>query len=250
MTGPPGDAGAPSRTPPTGRQRALHAIFAVLLVLIAIGTVLLIAGWLLSRRAPSWWVAPDPRDPALVARAESVERFVSNELSRPRDDGAPWRIAIPEEAATAWINARLPRWLANRGVDWPLEGVPIVVRFRADGSLILGADTSEGADATRVIGARAAPSLSDAGPSLRLTEVSLGSLTLPPSFAASTIRRAIPADSDARAIVRALLDGGPLTDDASVRVDESRRVMIIGLSIEDGRATLTCVTGAPETRTP
>jgi hypothetical protein len=246
MTGVPGVASTPPSSPPTHRQRALHAILALVLALVALGTLVVLGAWLLTRRAPSWWEAPNLADPSIVATAESVERFVSNQLSEHRETDTPWRMAIPEDAATAWLNARLPRWLANREVEWPLEGVPVLVRFGADGSMLLAADTSAHADATRVIGARATPSLDESGPVLRLTEVSLGTLSLPPSFAASTIRRAIPSDSDARAIVGALLDGRPLADHTSIRVDESRRVTIIGLTIEDGVATLTCVTGEAE----
>ncbi len=233
----------PARRALSGPQRALHAAFTVTLVLVALGAIVVVSGWTLSRRAPGWWTSPDPSDPALIRRAEHVERFVTGELSKPRDEGAPYRLAIPEDAATAWINARLPRWLDNRGIAWPLEGTPILVRFRGDGTIVLAANVAGEGAHPQIVGAHARPAMSSRGPVLRLTDVSVGSLTLPPGVASPSIRRALPEDEHGahERLIDALLRGRPLTDDPTWRVDGARAVTLVDLSVEDGRIVLTCV---------
>ena len=228
----------------TGIERVLRAYFAAILVLVAIGTAAGTGAWLLARRTPDWWNAPDSGDPTLAARAESIERFVSNELTKPRDGASPWRIAIPEGAATAWVNARLPRWLESRDVDWPLGRAPTLVLFR-DGEILLGADIAEpGEPSPRIIGARLALHTTDEGMGARISSLSFGSLSLPPSLASSSVRRALPAGagSDTRAALETLLRGGSVTNDAAWRIDDSRVVRLVGIEFGDGRAVLTCLT--------
>ena len=222
----------------------MHAFFALLLVLVAIGTITIAIGWVLSQRSPSWWAAPDPNDPTLVARAESIERFVSNEMSRPRQTGSAWRLAIPEEAATAWVNARLPKWLASRGVEWPLEQRPILVLFR-DGGVTVATDLSD-EDSRRIVGAQVEMSVRQDRLVPRLTGVNVGALVLPPALAAGSIRRAIPGNAgpEARHALDALLRATPLSEDAAWRVDESRTVRLIGVEFADDRAILTLITEA------
>jgi hypothetical protein len=230
----------------SARERALHASFALLLVLVAIGTIAVVIGWVLSQRTPSWWATPDPDDPTLIARAESIERFVSNELSRARPDAQAWRIAIPQEAATAWVNARLPRWLASRNVEWALEGRPILMLFR-DGALTVATDLAEpGKAAHRIVGARVAVRIRDDRLVPRLAGVNVGSLVLPPALAAGSIRRALPenAGPEAHEALEALLGATPLGEHAAWRVDESRTVHLIDVEFADDRAILTLVTEA------
>lgn len=224
----------------------MHAAFALLLVLVAIGTIAVAIGWVLSRRTPGWWAAPDAADPTLVARAESIERFVSSELSRVRPEGTAWRMAIPQKAATAWVNARLPKWLTSRGVDWPLENRPILVLFR-DGSVTLATDLANGeTGGHRIVGAQLALRVRGDHLVPRLTGVSVGSLVLPPSLAAGSIRRALSksAGSEAHDALGALLRGAPLAEDASWRVDESRTVRLLDVEFERDRAVMTLVTEA------
>ncbi len=84
---------------------------------------LLLAGYMLANTAPTWWNAtPDTGESALdISRA--LEQGVASQLTKVRGPGAqPWRVSVRTEDLNAWLNARLPQWLAHdASLPWPKD---------------------------------------------------------------------------------------------------------------------------------
>lgn len=223
------------------RVRWFHAFGAAVIMSIGVASILLVIGWALAHRTPGWW-EPPPTGVDVERSAESLEMFVANELSRPRDDGTPWRFAVPEDAATAWVNARLPRWLENREIDWPFEGVPVLLRFRP-GVILVGLDVSTNSD-PRIVGAELTPKTRGETLNLGLGSISVGTLKMPPSTAASIARSLGPAGSEENVneVVEAVLSGEPIVRSTTWPIDGGRSVTVLDIAIEDGRVVVTCLT--------
>lgn len=224
------------------RVRWLHAFGAAAIVSVGVAAILLAVGWALAHRTPGWWTPPHAGADA-ERSAESLEQFVSNELSRPRDDTAPWRFAVPEDAATAWVNSRLPRWLENREIDWPFEGIPVLVRFRS-GTVVVGLDVSTNSN-PRIVGAELAPTTLGESLNIGLGSISVGTLKMPPSMAASIARSLGPTGSEqsVNEVVEAVISGEPIVQSTTWPIDGGRSITVLDIAIEDGRVVVTCSTG-------
>ncbi len=190
-------------------------------------------------RAPSWWRTIDPRSQSTVRAGTELENQIVEIVSRVRPaarstttapyQSEPWTIAIRAADANAWVNARLPKWVTNRGIEsgaqpssaqpregaaskssprtfvWPDEIEQVQVEF-ARGMIHIGARVSEvteqaagspGKPAVRVRGkprivsASLVPELAaDGSLWMRAEGISLGSLPLPTSLLLSSAARA------------------------------------------------------------
>ena len=102
----------------------------------AAATVLLIAiattAYLLSMRAPSWWVDPLAlaHDPLSAAKGSELEQQLAAAISKIRPSAEPWAIRIRDTDINTWIAARLPQWKAHDpALAWPMDGAAVQVRF-------------------------------------------------------------------------------------------------------------------------
>lgn len=102
----------------------------------AAATLLLIAAaataYILSIRAPSWWVDPLTlaEDPLSAAKGSELEQQLAAAISKIRPPAEPWAIRIRDTDINAWIAARLPQWKAHDpALAWPMDGAAVQVRF-------------------------------------------------------------------------------------------------------------------------
>lgn len=226
----------------------------------------LFAGYLLSRATPGWWTRVEhsaPGEPGSVpadwpTRAAEVENAVVAQLSLVRAgvrraDGTwrsePWSVSISEEDASAWLATRLPRWVENREGEsaWPPQVSQVRVAF-SDGRIIAGAMLRNDGDMAQVMGVEVRPYVDEAG-ALRVpaTRVRIGRVALPASwlFSAITSRAGdfIPRESlespTAKVVTQALRGESVLTRNAVIRLEDGRRVRVLGMVPRNGRLELT-----------
>lgn len=235
-------------------DQALHTLFAVLLLLAALLTTLALATLWRARATPPWWSTVSPTDPIAIQRAESLEIRLNNTLSNPappppttNSDIALWTIDITPEEANAWINLRLPRWLANRELPAPFEPGSLTIAFR-DGKLIAGARLPASADEHQhIVGVTLAPRIDEQHNLIApITAFHLGSLSLPRAIAADRLTTLIPPeyaqDPDVTAALDALLHAKPLTHAPTLSSDNHHAVRILAIDITPQRARLHCTT--------
>lgn len=192
------------------------------IVVIALAAILGLAA-----RAPSWY-RPSATTPERALLAEAVEQHVLSEISAARAFDTPWTLTVTSEAATAWLNDRLPAWAANQDIAIPSEASLPVARFDAGEAAI--AFTMHGAFGSRII--TLAVSVTSERPQTLRTR--LGSLPLP----AFIVGRAAPRLADQ---MRKLPP--PRSEPwHTIRLDDGRSVSLTGITAKDGALTLHAVT--------
>lgn len=196
------------------------------------GTLLLVAlAATLAGMRPAWWAPPDPRSAEVAARARTLENDVVNR-AYAHAAGEPWTLDLDERAASAWLTARLPAWLASRGQR--SDAPPIQVLFDA-GGVTLGARTP-GVDAGRVVSLRLRPWVDEAG-RLRpgVVGAGVGRLNVPGPLVGASARR----------VASRVGDPGPgWLDGSSARValGDGRVVRIVGVEVREGVLRLRLLT--------
>lgn len=209
----------------------------------------------LTRRAPRWWNTHLVIDPAA---GEAIEMGLMGHLSavRPADPtlkpGEAWRskawsVSLSEDDANAWLNARLPKWMMNRGkpVAWPIELRSLQVKFE-EGSIRLGAQLIEGSDSI-IAGVALKPEVHPDGSLwLNSSGLDIGSLPAPAwaiGAARSTYGNAIPPAiremPETEAFFGALEGTNAIFPNAMIRLDGGRRVRVLGVAPRKGRVDLT-----------
>lgn len=223
-------------------DRAVHALFAVTLAAVGGAALVALVVLMLAGRPPSWWREPLPSDPATVAGAERVEQQVATALAAPRDHGRVWTMTITDLQAAAWLNVRLPLWMANNDVEWPISDTPITLIFRT-GGLLAAARVDHDGD-QRIVGAAFEPTVADSG-AVRagLRSLHIGSLGLPADLGAAYLQPLVPQDAARDPVIATLLEDvlldRPLIADPSWSVDRGRRVRLLSVDFTDGAATIT-----------
>jgi hypothetical protein len=149
----------------------------LLITCSAVSVLLLITGWILFQRIPSWyrpvWLGPDD--------IESVQRDFSRkteELNSRIGRAAPgaFEWTISDDQVNAWFSAREDMWPDSR--NWlPPNMSDVCVRFEPDG-IRLAATVSHSRIET-VLSAHFAVGIDDGDLRLRLAGVSGGSLPFP-----------------------------------------------------------------------
>lgn len=223
---------------------------AAVIVSLLLGAAL--AAWGLTRAAPPWWEASRPPDAALGERVEhaAVAQLTVRRDPDPAADGpafrsAPWSVSLTSEDADAWLGARLPMWLASRypEVEWPGSISRVGVRF-GEGVVHVAARVVENGKA-RVIAAELEPRLGPDGALwVRARRVTLGRLPVPVDWVVNDAGLVPAGDEVVRRIAAALLGQGPVVEEAVIRLEDGRRVRLVGLAAREGRLEITCVTEA------
>lgn len=267
-------AGGPMRGRRRGRRTMM--VGAGVFALIAGAAIL---GLMLAQATPGWWMEIDPKDPAVIEAAQRVENGAATQLTKirksepsPGSVGAsePWTIKLTASDANAWLAARLRPWLeAQEGekFTWPRDLERVEIEFQ-NGRIYVGASIrkpgEEGReDAKRqILSAALRPELrSDGGLWMPATWVSVGRLSLPPSWMLPRSKREgnyakqkrlpdptgmlaeVPQLSD---LLGALAGERAAMQTAIIKIGDGRRVRLLGLEPKDGALYITCQTLARE----
>ena len=216
----------------------------------------------LTRAAPAWWRTVLREDPATVRLAEKTENAfinIAHDFDRfplaESPDGV-WRsdaftLEVTAAEVNAWMNVRLPKWLANQKDEfhWPPELSDVQVEFHDD-RITLGARVRAG-ERHQVLTATLRPRLeADGRLFLPAQSVNLGRLSIPASWVLDPIRDS--AESYIPEQVRRLPETdllfgafggeGPLLERAVVRLGDGRRVRVLKVQPRDGKLQILCQT--------
>jgi len=233
-------------------------------------------------RAPSWWRSIDARSTATIRAGTDLENHVVEVMRLVRPSGKPaagtptgpgsyqsepWTIAIRAADANAWMNARLPKWVASRGPDttpssgpiapgtqtkarmfaWPEQVEQVQVEF-ARGMIHIGARIRESTpkddassentrSAARIVSASLVPELAaDGSLWMRAEGVGVGSLPLPTSLLLSSASAgnmvALPQElrdlPETAALLRAFTGDTPLTVTPTLTLGDGHFVIRLG----------------------
>lgn len=258
--------GAPSPRVSLFSLRAWHAWRPWILALVGgallAGTLIVGVGWALSKRDPSWWRPAISSDRTIAKAVESgaMQQFTAVRPGRAVPNARagevwwrsePWKVSLRADDANAWLNARLPEWLANRRppVAWPAEVVQLQAEFR-EGIIYLGVRLRQGG-ATRVVSAAVEPTIAaDGSLWVPARRIAVGAMPIPPSWILDSVRdasqEAFPPElarlPETRATFDAFAGRRPIVLDASLRLEGGRRVKLLRIESRDGRLELTCRT--------
>ncbi len=212
--------------------------------LIGVGSLLLVQVWWMSGRTPSWWARAVEVGADAPERAGALERGFASALHQT-DRPTPWRVDFSERDANAWLADRLPRWLANQDLEWPGALSTPRVRFERDRVTIGVALLHSGG---RVASVSFALRVRDDGAVVlkhARAQIGMASLpALPGRGAVTDLLRSAGHDEDTleATLLSALRGERALVDDASLLLEDGRRVRLLDLSPQDGRLRLTLTT--------
>lgn len=235
-----------ARTAPRPRRRLPLIVGAAVLTLAACAAV----GWRLSQLRPSWW--PPPPDLEAANRVgQQLENAVSATLTDHRPPTDAWTFSISQDHANAWLAGRMPKWFANRSVRVPDRYRGAAVSF--DGGAMHLTVELQGtgmASSARWLGIVVEPSIDTEANEIRLHPVAarIGRLRVPFGMIAGRdlAQRIGLRDDPDRAIQSAayhtIVTGEPMRIPALFRLDDGRRVRVLGVAIDGGTLTLTCRT--------
>lgn len=245
----PGAVGRLAHLRTGGLRRTLVRIVIGLVVMAGAAALL---GWWLSRQNPGWWRTVDAQAPRTQEVAQAVERGVTT-LVHDKQPGAtsaerqaPWEMSIDQESASAWLCARLPRWVVNQGFTdrWPDQIGQLQVAFDP-GKIHVAAEIGP-PEARRIYAATLAPHLNAQGELwLTATSFAVGRMPAPVSWVLGEAAARLPSDDGAR-LVRILEGAEPLADRAEFRLADRRTVRIVGVEVQAGKLILRCRTEEAE----
>ncbi len=250
----------PDRAARRRRRITFVAWLVVMLALVAAG------GWIvvgsMTRAAPAWWRNIDPGDQKTARRAQDLEGAISSHISMVRpgaidaDDGGgwrtePWTVAMRAEDANAWLNVRLPVWMAreNERFVWPDEMTDLQVHFDAPLIRIGAKVRAEGRE--HYLSATLTPELrGDGSLWVKADWVHVGRLPIPASWvlneAEARADDLIPAElrdvPQAKTFFRIVAGEEPIAERPVVRLPDNRRVRLVALRAEKGWVAITCLT--------
>lgn len=234
------------------------------LLTVALASLVFLTALSMTGRAPTWWRTIDPASPVTLQIGTDLENALVDELSRVRPAAAghasspagawqsdDWGFSIPASDANAWLNARLPKWLANRTepINLPQDLTQLQVEFDS-GLVHIGAMVRQG-DTSRILSATLQPRLEPDG-SLWFTATWLhaGRLPVPASWVVQ--RAADPRSSyipekirrlpETAAMLRAFAGEIPIIQTPVVKLGDGRRVRLLSLAARNGRLEIRCRT--------
>jgi hypothetical protein len=218
------------------------------------------------RAAPQWWRTVLREDPSTVALAERVEKSIINSAHTqwPAEGSQaggyrskPWTVEVNAAEVNAWLNVRLPMWMANQKArfKWPRNMSDVQVDF-SPGRVTIGARVRAG-DASRVLTATLAPELDGMGRLYaRARWVNVGRLSIPAGWVLGTAqgsaRGYIPPElmrlPETAHLFEAFEGAGPLLNRAVIKLGDQRRVRILRVQAREGKLLVTCRTEGPAGR--
>ena len=235
------------------------------LAFVAVLCAASLAALAMAQDEPAWWrgAVSGADDPARVALA--VENGFLNHVYAPRRDAqgvalasdadGVWRVALTEDEANAWLQERLRAWFEHTNESWPRDLGEIRVHF-SEGRISVGASVVDG-ERLNVLSATLRPKIDDSGSLwMPASGVRMGSLPVPMSWVFGDQRVADESDSwlgrgegatvrrmpEAEVLLNAFSGEGPIVRDATVRLEDGRRVELLSVEAERGRLILTCRT--------
>jgi len=241
-------------------RRRLRRWATRMVVLGSAGLVLLILVIAAQVRAtPWWWRTVAREDPATIALGQRIENSIINRANKIRPPevaggpwlSEPWTVELRPDEANAWLNVRLPKWVANQKDEfrWPKEVTDIQVDF-GPGEIRVGATVTSG-ERKQVFTATLRPQLEDDGRLfMPATWVNVGRLPIPAALVLGHAHRNaadyIPPEflklPETEALFRAFEGDDALIQRAVVRLPDGRRVRILELSAAQGVLRITCRT--------
>ncbi len=234
------------------------------MILVLTACVGVLVAFALARSSPRWWRTILGEDPETIALAVNFENRLVNSINDhkpkpPAVPGQPWRsepwtIPIRAVEANAWLNVRLPKWIANQQEQfrWPRNMSDLQVEF-SDRQITIGARVRSG-DRHQVLTATLQPRLEVAGELwLPANWVNLGRLAIPASWvlerAKSGAAEYIPTDlrnlEQTQKLFRAFEGLEPIADRTLINVN-GQRFRIIQIIPKDGVLEVTCQTEREE----
>lgn len=248
-------------------------------VLIVLGTALGLVALALSQERPTWWTSVNVRDPAVVEVAERFENALATIMTRARPAGTdgdgsdPWTIRVSASDVNAWLNARLPAWMESReregaegdaAFKWPESVQELNVDFR-DGLILVGAkvsararDQRAGHDSGNYFSAAVQPRFDPDGSLwLPARRVAIGRLAVPAGWMLRRPDEVARADRvpdelaklpETREVLGAFAGRRAVMTNPTIRLGDGRRVKLLGMTAEDGRLSITCLTLVREPR--
>lgn len=249
-------------SPPLGVQgwKVRRWIIGVSALLVALVTCGVAVAMTLADQTPAWWRSVRGDDPRTVARGIEVENRTGNIIYRVRPADAAitdryqsevWTVEFSASEANAWLNARLPGWLASQWEEsvWPSEMSEVQVEFRG-GLMAVGARITLGGR-ERYFTATVEPQIrADGSLWLPARWVSVGRLAAPGEwvvdYAGRRREQFIPEDlkdlPETAAMFRAFAGEAPMAHDAVVTLGDGRVVRLLAMTPQDGRLQLVCRT--------
>lgn len=231
------------------------AMVVVLTVCVAV-----LVAFALVRSSPRWWRTIIREDPATISLAVNLENRVINSINDhkpkpPAVPGQPWRsdpwtIPVHASEANAWLNVRLPMWLANQQekFHWPRNVSDLQVDF-IDRQVTVGARVRSG-DRYQVLTATLEPRLDKGGELwLQASTVNLGRLSIPASWVLERAKTGsadyVPTDlrqlEETQRLFRAFEGRESIANNSQFRF-EGRTVRILEVRTSAGVVEITCQT--------
>ncbi len=231
----------PKRSP---RISAIAA--AAVLIMIAAATVAALRASSLAGQQPTWWreapIAHSPEhEEATLNLAEQVERGLLTLVHNQQPADGAWTVEITEEQANAWLNAKLPKWLANRSIEWPDQLNELQVNFEPE-QISVGARLTTNEN-EHIVAATVEASIDDAHAFwLRIAATQAGRLDLPRGWTIAALREWLPDSirnkDSAVAALSALEGAAPLFPDAAFTLEDGRRIELLTITPEQDRLLL------------
>lgn len=230
--------------------------------LVFLSCISILIALALIRSSPRWWRTILREDPHTVDLATRVEKYLVQQINdhRPTPPAAsgaadawvskPWKITLTSEHANAWLNVRLPMWLANQRQEfhWPKNLSDLQVDFTQD-EITIGARVRSG-DRYQVLTATLKPRIDDKGRVwLPAHWVNLGRLAVPASWvlerarsgAADYVPPTLRNMEQTQRLFRAFEGLEPITD-RRVFSWEGNNVRILEVNSKDGQVEIVCQT--------
>lgn len=223
--------------------------------LIALVFVIGVVVVVLASRSPRWFV-PVVVDTSMREMAQRLENRIITEAYRyrgvpregpkgaPRQTGENWTLRITEQEATAWLSVKLPEWLVNHDPAARLPASVGDLQAHFSGGRVLVGGRAEGA----TVSVSASPVVAN-GVWLSGVRAGLGSLQLPLWLGGwAIVKKDAALNADGEAVWKAIRGEAPILKDASVKLEDGRRVRVIAVRMgekKDGILEVECATEVP-----
>ena len=229
------------------RRRARVRQFILTCIVLALFGA--IALWILMRTAPAWYAPPDPLDANVAAIADEFEYRIVEEMQKIRVGEAQfWVLRLNESQMNAWLAARLPRWIANRtSPQCPNElGTP-QVRIEAT-EMSVAMPLSSGR-AARVLVVHFTPRVENGLLRVEVNSIGMGRIGLPGEPLANLVEKleSVWPQSARDPQIQQGKDAlsGRQAIEPILRLEDGRRIRIVGMVLADGEIKITAQTLPP-----